>query len=624
MALVGLAACGGGSGETAADAGMRRRPRAESELVDPGWLDASSTFVPDASSTSVLDAGVPLVDAAVAALDAFAQDAAPALDAAVAAPDASVLDAAVAAPDASTNDAGAPPNASSPVGTNLDGPSDWSTEHAFVDVFRMSRAWFSGSATQWNDRRTIAVDADGWVTALARDQIARTLVLSNESGHYPAGDYIVLYDGRGTIEYFNSGTKDIARSTPGRDVLHVDPSRGVLGLFITATDPTDYIRNIRVIVPGGVCVDDPYASCASAADCTHGGACSLFVDNYATQVFHPRFLDRIRNYRTIRFMTWMRTNSSTEREWADRAELTDATWSVKGVPIEVIVELSNRVQADAWVNVPHAASDDYVARMARLLEARLAPSRRLHVEYSNEVWNSRLPQFAYAMAQGLALGLSTNEFEALLRFYSMRSVWIFRAFRAALGADAGRLVRVLAGQASNVWTSNTMLDFQNAYQETDALAIAPYFGAYLGLPEQQSRVRAMTADDLFAEIERVALPEVRTWLTAHATSAQRHRVALIAYEGGQHLAGVLGVENDERINALFDAANRDPRMRSVYTRYLSDWRQAGGQLFVHLSSCGGWSKWGRWGALEHLDQPRAAAPKFDALQTFIETNPAWW
>lgn len=33
---------------------------------------------------------------------------------------------------------------------------------------------------------------------------------------------------------------------------------------------------------------------------------------------------------------------------------------------------------------------------------------------------------------------------------------------------------------------------------------------------------------------------------------------------------------------------------------------------------------GRLGALEYLEQPRAAAPKYEALQTFIEQNPAWW
>lgn len=33
---------------------------------------------------------------------------------------------------------------------------------------------------------------------------------------------------------------------------------------------------------------------------------------------------------------------------------------------------------------------------------------------------------------------------------------------------------------------------------------------------------------------------------------------------------------------------------------------------------------GTLGALEYMTQPRAASPKFDALQTFIETNPRWW
>jgi hypothetical protein len=45
-----------------------------------------------------------------------------------------------------TGDAGQPPiNQDSPLGTNLNGIADWSTELAFVDGFKMSRAWISGS-----------------------------------------------------------------------------------------------------------------------------------------------------------------------------------------------------------------------------------------------------------------------------------------------------------------------------------------------------------------------------------------------------------------------------------------------------------------------------------------------
>ena len=99
---------------------------------------------------------------------------------------------------------------------------------------------------------------------------------------------------------------------------------------------------------------------------------------------------------------------------------------------------------------------------------------------------------------------------------------------------------------------------------------------------------------------------------------------LIAYEGGQHLVGNGGVENNATINALFDDANRDPRMGALYKTYLDAWKASGAKLFVHFINCSGYSMWGRWGALEYLDQPRANAPKFDALQTFIEQNRAWW
>jgi hypothetical protein len=120
------------------------------------------------------------------------------------------------------------------------------------------------------------------------------------------------------------------------------------------------------------------------------------------------------------------------------------------------------------------------------------------------------------------------------------------------------------------------------------------------------------------------VPDALGWVTDQAAVASQHGVPLVAYEGGNHLTGIQGVENDDAVNALFDAANRDPRMKDVYSAYLDGWKARGGQLFMHFVSCSAPDKWGRWGALEYLEQPRAAAPKYDALQTFVETNPAWW
>jgi hypothetical protein len=169
-----------------------------------------------------------------------------------------------------------------------------------------------------------------------------------------------------------------------------------------------------------------------------------------------------------------------------------------------------------------------------------------------------------------------------------------------------------------------LLDHADTLAHVDALAIAPYFGGYLGSPERAASVRAMTLDDLFAELQNVAVPESLGWVTNQVAEASTRGVPVIAYEAGNHLVGVGGMENDAAINALFDAANRDPRMKQVYETYLEGWKSRGGELLVHFVNCSAVDKWGRWGALEYLDQPRSVAPKYDAIFDFIEHHAAWW
>jgi hypothetical protein len=512
-----------------------------------------------------------------------------------------------------------PPPSTSPIGTNLTGIADWSAEWAFVDAFKASRDWISGSATAWDNGGTVEVDASGWVRSLQPGQIARTLLLPD--GHYPAGRYTVIYSGAGTLEYAGGGTRDAAASTPGRDVVIVDGVHPVT-LNITATTAGNYIHDIHFIMPGGVCSADPMRYCDDTTPCG-SGTCDAFADHYATQIFHPTFLSRLQGYRTLRFMDWLQTNNSTV---VDRgAALTDARWTSKGVPVEVVVALANRMGSDLWLNVPHQATDAYVTSLAALVHDQLAPAQKVYVEYSNEVWNGIFSQGTYVEQKGVALGLATTPFEARLRYQSQRSVEIFEIFEAAFaGSDRARLVRVLASQAANSWVSQVLLDNGNALQHTDALAIAPYFGGYLDGTDTESMVSAMTLDDLFHELETTGVPAALDWVTSQAVETTQRHVALIAYEAGNHLVGIQGVENDAAVNALFDGAQRDPRMKQLYTTYLDGWKAHGGQLLMHFVNCSDPTKWGRWGALEYLEQPRAEAPKYDAVQTFIETHPAWW
>jgi len=125
-------------------------------------------------------------------------------------------------------------------------------------------------------------------------------------------------------------------------------------------------------------------------------------------------------------------------------------------------------------------------------------------------------------------------------------------------------------------------------------------------------------------VRYTVLPYMAGHMESYRRFADSYGVRLLAYEGGQHMVGWGGAENIPALNCLFDRFNRDPRIKQLYLDYLADWKRAGGELFVHFSDVSRWDKWGRWGALEYAAQPRAAAPKFDALQTFMEQNPVWW
>jgi hypothetical protein len=186
-----------------------------------------------------------------------------------------------------------------------------------------------------------------------------------------------------------------------------------------------------------------------------------------------------------------------------------------------------------------------------------------------------------------------------------------------------RIVRVMGSHAANKGTSTELLTFESAYTQTDALAIAPYFGGYLGTPARQTQVASMSVWGLLQELQNTAVPQAIGWMNHSRQVAQQSGVDLIAYEGGQHLSGTGGVQNNQTINNLFDAVNRHPGMKQLYIDYLDAWSDHG-DLFVHFTDCSPQGKFGRWGAVEYGNQPRAQAPKYDALLTFIETTDAWW
>ncbi|MGF1547476.1 MAG: hypothetical protein ACFCUG_09120 [Thiotrichales bacterium] len=510
--------------------------------------------------------------------------------------------------------AAAPPDyAKSPLGLNLREVRDWSADVQFVDVFRAARTFQETSPG-------VEVDKHGWVKSLGGEARATTYMLWDIKGRFPSGRYEVTYNGKGRISY-GGGAEPVSRSE-GRDVISLNAAENGLQLDIIATDPDDPIRDIRVVMPGGICASDPFTRVAGEGECK--GDYQSFKDHHATQLFNPDYLNFLRPFKVLRFMDLMGTNASPLQHWSERPRVTDATWSTRrGVPVEILVELANRMNADAWFTLPHRADDEYVFHFAEYVRDHLNPALKVYVEYSNEVWNSAFEQNRYALEMGQKLRLDSDKYTAAQMFYSKRAVEIFKIFEKVFGGDE-RLVKVLASQAANAWFGDLILGYGEAARHADALAIAPYFGGHLGDPSGAERVERLSVAALFDEVRTQSLPEAIEWMEANAKVAKKHGVDLIAYEGGHHLAGFHGAENRKKLNDLFDNADRHRQMRAMTTRYLDAWRKAGGTLFVYYSSPTKTSKWGRWGLTDSLYRKRAEAPKYDAVLEFIENNPRWW
>ncbi len=489
----------------------------------------------------------------------------------------------------------AEPAAQPRLGMNLAGPSDWSSELPFVDVFRQSRTWVSQKqGAAWGKGPALALDEFGWVKKLEPGCCAETMLCTIESGHYPGGIYTVLFDGEGQLTAGMNAK--VMESRPGRLLLEVNSSKGGFTLKLKETNPANYVRNIRVILPG----------CEAT---------------YAQDPFYPPFLKHWQGFACFRFMDWMHTNNSEIKTWADRPTLQSATFSKRGVALELMIALCNRQQVAPWFCMPHLADDDFVRRFAQMVKERLDPRLKIYIEYSNEVWNGQFKQSRYAGEEGLNQKLGGKAWEAGWHYTAVRSLEIFKIWEEVFGGHE-RFVRVLPSQAANSHVSKQILGFRGAAQHADALAIAPYITMCISPRGQltDATVAGWTVEQVLDHAKQHALPQSLKWMQEQKKVADQYGLRLIAYEAGQHLVGVGGGENNAALTKLFHAANRHPRMGALYGKYLDAWAAGGGDLLCIFSSIGAWSKWGSWGLAEFQDSRVADYPKLAATLQWAKAH----
>lgn len=338
----------------------------------------------------------------------------------------------------------------------------------------------------------------------------------------------------------------------------------------------------------------------------------------------------ISQFSTIRFMDLLGTNGSPVSEWNQTTLPNQDTQAASsGISIDLLCKIVNRSGRNAWISIPHLASDDYVSNLATYLQSHISSSATIYVEYSNEVWNSFFAQGKYAIDQAKALGLSNAHV-----FYGTRSLQIYNIFTSVFGSSAAsRLKLVISYQAVSKWVADQILTatvLVNNVNVTVAsvasvIASAPYYDCNsIGNTVNTALVATQTVASVITTCQNQFGSLNSTLTTENTVSAAYGNISMGAYEAGTSISEQQTIYNgaeNPAATANFIAANRDPGMYNIYKTLLNDYKQFNFTKTAPLmlySSVGLPSKYGSWGVLDYMDQVNETPthPKFQAIVDF--------
>ncbi len=504
------------------------------------------------------------------------------------------------------------------VGFNLNWNYDYIQQWIFVDAMKHSRPWRTKSARGWQAWDTevaseIKWRSDGYPAEIPAKtskgpQIVYTVMLSNhESGEgvWPAGEYRVFYDGDGDLAFKGDGT--VVGQMAGQYTVNVQPTSH-LELQIVRSNRNNPVRNIRVIMPG-------------------------FENTYASNPFHPLFLERLGSVAALKFTYPAVINFHPNGEWAKR--VTPQYYSQgtdKGMALEYMVQLANITAKNAWFNLPHSADDEYVRRYAEYLRDKLDANLTIYLEYSNEIWNESFEQSQWLSEKGCKdadtfiphtngqdRGVQgCDDFASKVRAAAKRMVEVFEIFDDVFNGQPNRVIKVISGKTdwyeynNRLWNHFIDPDINPNSVIADAFAIAPYFGRSQTLETvlQGEGGALMSVNSIIDFAHNDLKTTVNDWLDHYGQWTRSRNLLLLAYEAGSDLTYTAkGYELAEKV----ELASRHPRMAELYSEYINQWKDSGGDLmmmsaYVDLPGVGVTR-----GVLEYQDQPLGEAYVYQAV-----------
>jgi len=522
-------------------------------------------------------------------------------------------------------------NHRSPIGINTNEIYEQDSSIPFIDLFRVSMPFHENIRCRAKDQpcltsAKVTYDKQGWPKKLNGGKAGVFFLRNVQLAALPSGNYSVLYDGEGKIDYLQNA-KLISRKAGEDTIQFTARSDGFMtaALQIIESNPTKPLRNIRIIMPGGICHNNPFQQVNSASECNQATFVP-FKEAYKEIIFNPDYLNFMKDFSVIRFMPMSGITRNPAQHWDQRPKMDKATWGgiygSRGAPLEIQIALANKLKADPWLNVPHAADDNYIRQFAKYVHKNLSPELTPHIEYTNEAWNVNFIHNEYMQKMGIAQKLDQDALMAGHKFYAKRSLEFFKIWEKVYGGHE-KLVRIIGGWDTRPDISGIILGYKNTYKSVDALAIAPYVGGNL-----RGFRASKTVDDIFQlltdKTSYRSLPKIMHELHKHAKLAKDFGVSLVAYEGGQGLVDWAARDYLQHPNPLFFESNRDSRMGDLYQNLYSQWRNMGADLFVAFSAPRAFNSSGCWGLKEHIRQDVDDAPKLKASLAFMKKNKKWW
>jgi hypothetical protein len=405
---------------------------------------------------------------------------------------------------------------------------------------------------------------------------------------YIDGQYQVSWTGAGAPS-ITGGKSTFTVTGPGRGVLnlaHDNPGPNGGGMFYLNLNGTS---NLNILAPDAV-AGTPFRK--------------PFLDK----------VDRLVHGSVIRYMDWMQTVGSNVTNWSDR-NTTFYQTQASGVNYENIVALSNYTKADAWINIPVKATDDYVHQLAKFLKANLNPTLNVHVEYSNELWNGGdQMQGTYNLLQARTdprySGRSDDTGKMAYRAADkLRNA--VEIFKQEFGGSA-RLRPEIGGFIANPYWGQWQIDFLksqgvNLTADNYRIAIAPYAP---GSPTDLGENPGDSKDVILQKLAAFMNGNIKTWIQQNKGVADANGLKLDSYE-----AAVGSFYGQTNLATHIDLQN-DPRLGDLEKQFIAMWDSAsGGGLYNVFGLVSPYSEWGQWGLLNDVNA--SGSVKWNAVSSLV-------